>query len=349
MFEVGYVGSRAVHQRMGGDSAPSDGGPNLDQIPDRYLSLGSQLLNPVANPFYGLVQSGALSTPTIPYGQLLLPYPQYTGVYANATAAFDDVFHALQARYQKRFQTGGILLVTYAWSKNTGNSETLFGHTEVSLPGLPTDFNNWSAAHSLISYDVPQRLSISYVVDLPFGKGKRFLGSLSGVGDKLVSGWGVNGVTTLQSGFPLALTAQQTAVSTNFGGGTPLPNVIAGCNKITSGSASSRINEWFNTSCFTPPNTFGFGDESRTDPNIRVAGIANYDFALFKNTHTSERTTLQFRVEAFNLFNRVQFGPPGTPNGSAGGVDTLGTPTFGVVTTQINTQRLIQLALRLSF
>jgi hypothetical protein len=80
-----------------------------------------------------------------------------------------------------------------------------------------------------------------------------------------------------------------------------------------------------------------------------VAGIANYDFTLFKNTHITERVATQFRVEMFNLFNRVQFGPPGTPNGSAGGVDPLGTPTFGTISTQINSQRLIQLALRASF
>ena len=340
MVDVSYVGTRGVHLRMGGDSAPSNGGPNLNQIPTQYLSLGSQLLAPVANPFYGLVQTGLLSQPTIPYGQLLLPYPQYTGVYSITTAGFYEDYHSLQAKFQKRFQSGGTLLVAYTWSKNLGNSETVNGHTETLAPGLPQDYNNLAGAKSLINYDVPQILVVSYVVDLPVGRGKRFLGNVRGVTDKLVSGWGINGVTTLESGFPLPLLALPTSLSTNFGAGTPRPNVITGCDKITDGTAQSRINQWFNTACFSAPSTFGFGSEARTDPNIRQAGIANYDFTLFKNTNITERFRMQYRAEVFNLFNRVQFGPPG---------NTLGTAQFGVVSTQINTQRLIQMGLRLTF
>jgi hypothetical protein len=340
LVDVSYVGTRGVHLRMGGDSSPSDGGPNLNQIPTQYLSLGSQLLAPVANPFYGLVQTGALAQPTVPYGQLLLPYPQYTGVYSPSTAGFDAVFHSLNAKFQKRFQAGGTLLVSYSWSKNTGNGETIDGHTENSVPGVPQNYYNWSGEHSLISYDTPHLLVLSYVLDLPLGKGRRFLGNVTGATDKLISGWGVNGVTTFQSGFPVALLAQATSLSTNFGAGLPRPNVTGGCEKVPDGSSQSRINQWFNTSCFSQPNTFGFGSEARTDPNIRQAGIANYDFSLFKNTHVTERFNLQFRAEFFNLFNRVQFGPPG---------NTLGTAQFGVVSTQINNQRLVQLGLRLTF
>jgi hypothetical protein len=340
VIDVSYVATRGVHLRMGGDSAPSDGGPNLNQIPSQYLSLGSQLLTAVANPFYGLVKAGLLAQPTVPYGQLLLPFPQYTGVYSPTTAGFYEDYHSLQAKYQKRFRAGGNLLVAYTWSKNLGNSETVNGHTETLAPGLPQNFNNLSAEKSLISYDVPNLLVVSYVVDLPVGKGRRLLGNVHGVTDKLISGWGVNGVTTLSSGFPLDLQAQPTTLSTNFGAGTPRPNVTAGCNKIPSGSSQARIGEWFNTSCFSAPNSFGFGTEARTDPNIRQAGIANYDFTLFKNTHVTEHYVLQFRAEVFNMFNRVQFGPPG---------NVLGTAQFGVVSSQINSQRLIQMGLRLSY
>jgi hypothetical protein len=340
VIEVAYVGTRGVHLRMGGDSAPSDGGPNLNQIPTQDLSLGSQLLTPVANPFYGLVHTGTLAQPTLPYGQLLLPFPQYTAVYSPSTAGFDEVYHSLEAKYQRHFKSGGTLLVSYTWSKNTGNAETVNGHTEVAVPGLPENYNNWSEAHSLINYDVPQLLVVSYVMDLPFGTGKHFLSGASGVAGKLVSGWGLDGNTTLQSGFPLALTAQPTSLSTNFGAGTPQPNVTAGCNKIPGESSQARTNAWFNTSCFSAPSSFGFGSESRTDPNIRVSGINNWNFAVFKNTAISERLKLQFRAEAFNLTNRVQFGPPG---------GAFGTAQFGVVSTQINDSRLIQFALRLSF
>ena len=88
------------------------------------------------------------------------------------------------------------------------------------------------------------------------------------------------------------------------------PNVAANCQKEIEGSAQSRLSKWFNTSCFSVPAAFTFGSESRTDPNLRGHGTANYDFALFKRTALTERTNLEFRVESFNLFNRVRFGPP---------------------------------------
>jgi hypothetical protein len=113
-----------------------------------------------------------------------------------------------------------------------------------------------------------------------------------------------------------------------------------GCDKSISGSAQSRLNEWFNTSCFSQPPAFTFGSESRLDPNLRSAGINNWDFALFKTTQITERVGVQFRTEFFNLFNRVQFGQPGS---------AAGNPSFGVVGSQTNNPRLIQFALRAMF
>jgi hypothetical protein len=124
-----------------------------------------------------------------------------------------------------------------------------------------------------------------------------------------------------------------------YNGGTR-PNVIAGCDKSISGSAQSRLTKWFNTSCFAPPAAFTFGSESRLDPNLRSAGIANWDFALFKTTQIAERYSLQFRTEFFNVFNRVLFGQPGLTDGN---------PSFGVVSSQSNNPRLIQFALRFNY
>jgi hypothetical protein len=173
---------------------------------------------------------------------------------------------------------------------------------------------------------------------LPVGRGHGFLGHLAGPLDRVVSGWGINGITTFQSGQPLTFTTATN--NSNSYGGTPRPNVTAGCAKSVSGSAQARVNGWFNTGCFTSPPAFSFGSESRTDPNLRSAGINNWDFAAFKDTAIRERMALQFRAEVFNLFNRVQFSPPNT---------TVGSSTFGVVTAQANNPRLVQLALRLRF
>ena len=163
----------------------------------------------------------------------------------------------------------------------------------------------------------------------------------------MVSGWRANGITTYQSGFPLPLTAQATTLQTTFGAGTTRPNVVAGCDKTIDGSAQSRLSEWFNVSCFSQPGAFAFGSQSRTDPNLRTAGIRNYDFSLVKRTQITERVGLDFNAEFFNIFNRVQFAPPGESYNQS----TISTALnlFGVVTAQQNQPRLVQLALRLSF
>lgn len=314
----------------------------MDQLPDQYLPLGSQLMQQVPNPFYGLISNGTLSQPTIQRQQLLRPYPQYTSV-PNPTGNFGtSSYHSLQLRAEKRFGAGGTVLGTYTFSKLISNVESNTSGWLDSATGVGgiQDNNNLALEKSLSSFDSRQRFVLSYVVDLPFGKGKAFLSGVHGFTDKLVSGWGVNGVTTLQMGFPLALTA--TPNSYIFGGGLR-PNTATGCDPVKSGAIQDRLLAYFNTSCFSLPSPYTYGTESRTDPHLRGPGIANSDFALFKRTALTERFNLEFRAEVFNIFNRVQFGTPDRT------FTTAANSTFGRITTQANTPRLIQLALRLRF
>jgi hypothetical protein len=327
-----------VHLPAGGNGQ----GLQLDQIPDQYLSLGSQLLQQVPNPFYGLIGNGTLAQPTVQLGQLLLPFPQYTSVPDISAYMGNSNYNALQVKAEKRFASGGTLLAAYTFSKIISNVESISASfLDVSTgDALPQDFNNFRAERSLSSFDTHQRLVISYVVDLPVGKGHKFLSGVHGISDKLVSGWGINGVSTFQEGYPLGLTATPNLTGFNTG---LRPNVIAGCPKNLSGSASSRLHGWFNTACFTVPGAFTFGGEGRTDPVLRGPGINNFDFSVFKKTQIKERFNLEFRAEVFNLFNRVQFASPNTVD------TTAANSTFGWITSQLNTPRLIQLSLRLSF
>jgi hypothetical protein len=331
-LQAGYAGLRGIHLALG---------RQYDQINPQYLSLGNQLKNQVANPFYGKIAYGTLSFPTVQLGQLLLPFPEYTSVSAPADYSGDSTYHALEAKVEKRFKSGGTLLGAYTFSKILSNAETLTTWLD-SATGV-AGIQNWynlRGEKALSSFDSRQRLVVSYVYDLPFGKGQRLFSGVQGITDKLVSGWGINGITTFQKGFPLGLTATPNTTGLNTG---LRPNVTAGCNETTSGSAQSRINQWFNTSCFSLPAAYTFGTESRTDPVLRGPGIANYDFALFKRTPVTERTNLEFRAEAFNLFNRVQFGQPNTT------YTTAANSTFGVISTQLNQPRLLQMVLRLRF
>jgi len=136
-----------------------------------------------------------------------------------------------------------------------------------------------------------------------------------------------------------------------LGIGSLRPDYVSGCNKDLSGSSVSRVNQWFNTSCFTAPsgidaatglqnNPWTFGNEPRVDASLRQQGVNNFDFAVFKRTNLTERLGIEFRTEFFNIFNHPQFGPP---NG------TQTSSTFGVVTNTVNLPRLIQFGLKIAF
>lgn len=331
-LEAGYSGLRGMHLPLG---------LQFNQLDPKYLALGAALKNQVANPFYGTIALGTLSTKTVQAGQLLLPFPEYQGLSDPANYMGDSSYHSLQVKAEKRFASGGTLLGSYTFSKILANVETLTSWLDsgTGVAGYQNvyDMRNEKA---LSSFDSRQRLTISYVYDIPMGKGHPFLGNLNGFADKLVAGWGINGVTTFQKGFPLGLTS--TPNNTGFNTGLR-PNVVAGCQKDVSGSAQSKILGWFNTACFTAPAIYTFGNEGRTDPSLRGPGIANYDFSIFKYTTITEKIKMEFRAEAFNLMNRVQFGSPNL------GQTTAANNTFGQITTQQNTPRLMQMALRLRF
>jgi hypothetical protein len=329
-LSVAYAGSKGTHL-----PGPNQ---NLDQLPNQFMSLGATRLNQqVPNPFYGQVLLGTLAQPMVAYGQLLRPYPQYTGFSMANPTNRNSIYHSLQVKAEKRFGRGGTLLGSYTWSKLISDTDTLTGWLEPGggAPGAQDNYNI-RAERSLALYDTPHRAVISYVVDMPFGKGQPLAQNVTGIADKLISGWGINGSTTFQSGNPLPISV---ATNTNGFGAGQRPN-RTGTGANIDGSAQSKLNQWFNTAAFSLPAAFTYGNSSRTLPDVRSHGINEFNFTVFKNTNISERVVLQFRTEIFNLFNRVQFGYPGT---------ALGVPQFGVVSSQYNNPRLIQFALRLSF
>ncbi len=371
--------------------------PNINQIPDRFIPQAAsqydescltssppaacfpngvttpdpnhavaidQLVcpNPGACPAYPFSQPlpGALSPSTatsaggLRVGQLDRPFPQYAGLNLNGQGCCGSTYNSLQATVTRRFVGGGTMLVAYTNAKLLSTTDTLTSWLEGGVTGGVGAIQDWNT----------QRLVISYVLDLPFGHGKKFLGGASGATGKLVSGWGVDGITTFQRGFPVKISyGAGTALSGSgfLGQSTLRPDVVPGCDKNVSGSPVSRLGGWFNTSCFQQPglntpglngvsipgiaNGWAFGNEPRVDPTLRQQGINNFDFAVFKKTTIGERANIEFRTEFFNIFNHPQFGPP---NGTC---CTANNANFGVVTNTIgNAQsRLIQFGLKFAF
>jgi hypothetical protein len=348
--DVAYAGSHGVHLEQYST--------NINQIPDSFIAQAASqaaagqtptigttfaqagLTNPISSP------DPALQGNTVVQGQLNRPFPQYTGLSLGGFGCCSSTYNSLQATVTRRFAGGGTLLVAYTNAKLMSNTDTLTswleGSNETGGVGSVQDYNNLKGERSLSSQDVSQRLIISYVLDLPFGHGRRFLNESSGVVDKVVGNWGIDGITTFQRGFPLKITwggAPTALEQANLGIANVRPDVVPGCDKASGGGSTTQ---WFNTSCFTAPPAWGFGDEARVDATLRAPGINNFDWAIFKRVVFAERYGLEFRTEFFNLFNHPQFAPPSTAVGVAG---------FGTITQDNGdaNPRLIQFALKFRF
>jgi len=353
---VAYAGSRGSHLLLQGWATVSNF--NQNQLPDQYFSMGpAALLAQVPNPFFGIITTpGPLSGPTVATGQLLLPFPQYQRVLFLDPHRGTSNYRSLQTSFMKRFGGNGILSVAYTWSRLMSNtdSSSAFLDEGFIFGGSTQDNNHLDHEYSLSSYDVPHNLSVGYGVDLPFGRNKRFMSDAHGVLNGIVGGWRVNGITTIRSGVPISSYQffPGSALS-QFGGGQGYfgaqglwmrPDLVAGCDLKVSGSREHRAaTGWFNTACFQPVDTSSvvrFGNAPRNIDTVRMDHMNNWDFSIAKRNDITERVYLQFTAEFFNLFNHVRFG---TPN------EQVGTPTFGVVTSQVNPPRAIQFGLRVGF
>ena len=348
LLSAAYVGSKGTHLAQYSQQVNQISDTLLAQAATEFAEGGRSavtLLKSVPNPFFVNGQALALAAPTTTVGQLLRPYPQYTSVELAGQGSFGSIYHSLQITARRRFAGTGSLVVAYTNSKLISNTDTLTSWLETGVGALQ-DNNKPQVERSLSSQDVPQRLVVSYVLDLPFGQGRKYLSNVNSRLNTIIGGWGIDGVTTFQRGFPLVFRNGQANDATLFGAGSR-PNVLPGCDKLSATNGRERLNRWFNPSCFVAPADFVFGTESRVDSTLRADGVENFDVAAFKNLLLDHdgSASLEFRVEVFNLFNRTQFSPPNTTCCSTNNAN------FGVVTSTApgTNPRLIQFAMKLLF
>ncbi|MGB2717728.1 MAG: TonB-dependent receptor [Vicinamibacterales bacterium] len=315
--EIAYVGTRGFDLSTVGES-----GLSLNQLDPQYMSLGSQLNQQVPNPFYGIVNNGVLTQPTVARGQLLRPYPQFTDIIPLYHSGAKSRYNALQITGRKRMSQGLMLegSYTYAQSREIGMSHQNSYDLEAS----------WALA----SYDIKHRFVISYLYELPFGRNRRFGSGVSPLVNAIIGGWQFNGITTVQSGTPLSITANNTAGI--FGARTQPNN--NGQDPQLDGPVSERLNRYFDTSVYSQPAAFTFGNEPVFSPVLRTPGVRNFDLSLFKNLELRSTMMLQFRIEALNAFNKVQFSGPNT---------SVTSSSFGVISGQANAPRQLQFGLKL--
>ena len=240
----------------------------------------------------------------------------------------------------RRFSHGFSVRGVYTWSKALDDGDSLNQTTANNAPGLVSNPFNLRADWGPATYDVRNLGVISAIYDLPIGQGQKYLSDASGVTGKVVSGWAVTSIVTLQSGFPFT---PQLSYNPSNNGDTRNPVRPFLNPDFTGPVILGKPAQWFNPSAFLPPpTTIGFygnmGRDEYTGP-----GLATWDFSVMKNTSITERLNLQFRAEMFNLLNRANFNTPNlivfTPAGVSG--------TAGAINSTSTTARQIQFALKL--
>ena len=316
--EVAYSGS--IITRVG---IPDT---NINQLTAQQLSLGSQLLVNVPNPYFGIIpRSSSLGNPTIPQAQLLKPYPQFTNVTLFRNNVGSTNYNALQIKFEKRFSHGLSWLANYTRSKLIDQASSVFDASIITGPtaNFPAaDTYNRKLERDVSTGDMPNVFVNGATYNIPSGRLP-----------KLLAGWQLSGIVTLQSGLPLALT-QTTNFNSFAGFGTQRPNRIADPEL----SPTDRsVAKWFNTAAFTVAPQFTLGNSSRNP--VRGPAYRNADIALIKRTRVSERTTVEFRTEVFNFTNTPPLAAPNV---------VLGNAAFGTITSA-GDPRVIQFGLKLSF
>jgi len=328
-LDIAYTGSRGVKLTQV---------RSFDALPASYLALGNALQTLVPNPFYGLVSTGALSTPTIQQRQLLLPYPQFTGVTMVNDTSGNSIYHALNVKAEQHLRSGFTFLVSFSASKlisDVPSSTTTYDNPiNAGLATSVQDPYNLRAERSVSELDIPRSLTVNGIYELPFGPGKAFLAHSRGLVSTLVGGWQLGSVLSYRSGYPLALSAAIT-------GGGNRPN-STGRSAVIEGdrSRAQKINQWFDTGAFTVPASFTYGNVGRLLPDVRGPAMTNVDISLLKNTRITERINTQLRGEAFNALNTPHLWMPNT---SATSVQ------FGQISSTTGNPRVLQVALKVTF
>ncbi len=316
MLEAGFVGARGTHL-----------------LRDRALNQ-AQSASPT-NPIRGITDN---SFADVPLRVPIEGFGAFPGI-VEFESEGANWYNALEASLNQRVSHGLQFQLSYTFSKDLATDlASTTGPNGGN--GLVGDQNSFLRRYGPDDFNRPHRFVASYVYQLP---GPKNLNSAFG---RIAGGWAVSGVSIFQSGHPLTITTSSPFNA--FGVSTDFPQLVPGCKIGTTGGVESRLNNYFNASCFTAlpligpdPLTTGFGNAGVGI--VEGPGQINTDLALSKTTSVAwpnDSANLEFRTEFFNVFNHPQFRDPDTNRSS---------PTFGQILATAVSPRVMQFALKFRF
>lgn len=278
--------------------------------------------------------------------QRFRPFANVNGTIPTVDSVGTSSYHAVNFKVEKRYSSGLSFLINYTIQKNmesNGTGPSAF--TQNGGTSFVFDHYNLSRERSVAPIDVPQVFVTSSGYELPWMKKNRILG-----------GWQINGISSVRAGFPSDLRTNVLAPIFNT---FNLPDRVAG---QPTQLENRSVDRFFNPAAFKVPGTVLsasgariqlLGDSARRV--VRGPGSVNFDVSAFKNTRITERYTLQFRAEFFNLTNTPTFFLPSASStsmtciGPAGAACNAGNPGFGSLSNGTATGRQIQFGMKFVF
>jgi hypothetical protein len=353
VLEANYTGNL-------GRSLPYYLGTGEHILPDAYSKigpLGLKLNSQVSNPYAGYIpQFTGMGSNTLPFGRLFQRNPLWTEIWTLGEPLGTSNYHAGYVQAEHRFSRGYGFLINYTISKLLNDVGSYDGGFGMPYPqaGLPV-----SSTYGIATTDMTHKLLFNYSLDMPFGRGRRFMTAPESLAaktlDQVVGGWTVAGTTTIRSGTPITVRTPSNTVGGlgsnwyNIGHGrdsqpvmvyprVPYDNGVSGHTAL---EGAAGFTPYFNPDSFRVVRDFEIGDAPSTMPNFRGPGFTQWDLSLLKNFRVfSENRTLQLRMEAQNLFNNMNPANPG---------NAILSRTFGVITGQQGSPRRIMLAAKFYF
>ena len=263
---------------------------------------------------------------------LVRPYDGFTTIQMMDAGA-NSQYHSLQLTAQKRFTRGASVLAAYTFGKTLDEAAATTRFFD-NATGDPANLRgSWGPA----AFDRTHRLVVSYNLEIPNPFGARASGAAA-----ILTGWEVSGVTTIQSGIPFSVTNAQSNLDHDGDAGSAgtggRADAVPGVTPISPGPNSSKLTNYLNPAAFALAPRSRYGTLGRN--TLRGPGANLWDARISKVTPLRERLQLRFLTEFFNVWNHPAFANPAT---------TLGTATFGVISSTVSNARIIQMALKLEY
>ncbi|WP_238324680.1 carboxypeptidase regulatory-like domain-containing protein [Pseudacidobacterium ailaaui] len=328
----------------------------LNDMPEKYLQLGDTLNATINSP--QAIAAGISAPypnftntwgPDVTVQQALRPFPQYG--YINGDSYLQNTgqatYNALEAKLQRRFSQGLTLLASYTFSKTITDADSIqpYWNTLLSQGGTQNPYN-LKAEKAVSAQDVPNNFVVSYLYDLPFGKGRKFLANAHPVVNQILGGWRIGGIQRYVTGQPMSfygaigIPGFDNGIRFNRVPGVSVYSDVARNHKFNPFNYTGPCNGtgYFNCAAFADPNAnrnggpYHFGTMPRNSADIRTFNYADEDMNLNKTWQVHEQVGIDLRLEAFNVFNRHVFAKPDTNPYD---------PSFGQILNQFNTGQLV--------